>query len=227
MNKTILKAFLALLLTSISLNAENLILKRDMRMACDVFNSFNINNVVWNDIQKETLIRGFEKEILSYQLGESDYSLNQDEMIYAQQKMNLYLVSLKSLGFWEAIYFSKEISNEEKEILVSLYTSAVLFTTPAEFVSNVRNVLDSFNKLGGTKIGNYTKFRSIVSGSEFISRILKYKGNGNIKSSDFQSFIEKVVLGDHEGALEILTNKEKIFIKSYLKLNQECKKVQL
>ena len=94
---------------------------------------YELKNVVWLDNStnsafggKEMGIRVSEKEIIPIRFGESNLSLNQGGVLYAQQQMALYLVSLKSLQFWENIlkeyglkYYIIEESNLNKRIDIS------------------------------------------------------------------------------------------------------------
>ena len=75
------------------------------------------------------------------------------------------------------------------------------------------------------KQSGYTNFRAVVSGYYFLEKILTNKANTNIKSADFQTFIENIVLGRHEEAVNLLLDKNGVFVKSYSSLNQKCEGV--
>ena len=207
------------------LNAENLLLKRDLSIACELLKKYELKNVVWagNDefTLKELGIRTSEKEIIPIRFGESKLSLNQGGVLYAQQQMALYLVSLKSLQFWENILTTKNFSDESKKLLVDLYAASFLLDeNPKFFIQNVRESLKA------TKTqSNYTNFRTIVSGYYFLEKILTNKANSNVKSADFQTFIENIVLGRHEDAINLLLDKNGVFVKSYSSLNEKCEGV--
>ena len=210
------------------LNAENLLLKRDLSIACDLLKKYELKNVVWLDNgtnstfgSKEMNIRKIEQEIIPIRFGESNLSLNQGGVLYAQQQMALYLVSLKSLQFWENILTTKNFSDESKKLLVDLYVAAFLLDeNPKFFIQNVRESLKATKKQS-----NYTNFRTIVSGYYFLEKILTNKANSNVKSADFQTFIENIVLGRYDDAINLLLDKNGVFVKSYSSLNEKCEGV--
>lgn len=210
------------------LNAENLLLKRDLSIACDLLKKYELKNVVWLDNGtnstfggKEMGIRVSEKEIIPMRFGESNLSLNQGGVLYAQQQMALYLVSLKSLQFWENILTTKNFSDESKKLLVDLYVAAFLLDeNPKFFIQNLRESLSATKRQS-----SYTNFRTIVSGYYFLEKILTNKANSNVKSADFQTFIENIVLGRHEDAINLLLDKNGVFVKSYSSLNEKCEGV--
>lgn len=116
------------------LNAENLIIKRDFGIVCSLLKNYDLKNVVWIDSStnssfssKEIGIRTFEEEIIPIRFGESNLSLKQGGVLYAQQQTSLFLVSLKSLYFWENLLITKSFSDEEKKLLVDLYVAGFLF----------------------------------------------------------------------------------------------------
>ncbi|MCG3707298.1 hypothetical protein L5F43_12525 [Aliarcobacter butzleri] len=210
------------------LNAENLLIKRDFGIACSLLKNYDLKNVVWIDSStnssfssKEIGIRTFEEEIIPLRFGESNLSLKQGGVLYAQQQTSLFLVSLKSLYFWENLLITKSFSDEEKKLLVDLYVAGFLFDeNPKIFFQNVRESLKA------TKTqSNYTNFRTIVSGIYFLERILTNKTNTNIKSNDFKTFIENIILGNHNEAIKLLLDKDGIFVKSYNELNLKCEEV--
>ena len=210
------------------LNAENLLLKRDLSIACELLKKYELKNVVWRDNStnssfngKEMGIRVSEKEIIPIRFGESNLSLNQGGVLYAQQQMALYLVSLKSLQFWENILTTKNFSDESKKLLVDLYVSAFLLDeNPKFFIQNLRESLSATKRQS-----SYTNFRTIVSGYYFLEKILTNKANANVKSADFQTFIENIVLGRYDDAINLLLDKNGVFIKSYSSLNEKCEGV--
>lgn len=207
------------------LNAENLLLKRDLAMACGLLKKYSLSNVVWagnaDFTLKEQSIRRIEQEIIPIRFGESNLSLNQGGVLYAQQQTNLFLVSLKSLQFWEIILETNKFSQEQKQLLVELYVAGFFFeNNPKTFINNLRESLSATKKQSG-----YTNFRSVVSGYYFLEKILTNKANTNIKSADFQTFIENIVLGRHEDAINLLLDKNGVFVKSYSSLNQKCEGV--
>ena len=210
------------------LNAENLLLKRDLSIACDLLKKYELKNVVWLDNGtnstfggKEMGIRVSEKEIIPMRFGESNLSLNQGGVLYAQQQMALYLVSLKSLQFWENILTTKNFSDESKKLLVDLYVAAFLLDeNPKFFIQNLRESLSATKRQS-----SYTNFRTIVSGYYFLEKILTNKANVNVKSADFQTFIENIVLGRYEAAINLLLDKNGVFVKSYSSLNEKCEGV--
>ncbi len=210
------------------LNAENLLLKRDLSIACELLKNYDLKNVVWIDNgtnstfgTKEMNIRRMEKEIIPIRFGESNLSLNQGGVLYAQQQMALYLVSLKSLQFWENILTTKNFSDESKKLLVDLYVAAFLLDeNPKFFIQNLRESLSATKRQS-----SYTNFRTIVSGYYFLEKILTNKANSNVKSADFQTFIENIVLGRHEDAINLLLDKNGVFVKSYSSLNEKCEGV--
>ena len=94
-------------------------IKRDFGIACSLLKNYDLKNVVWIDSStnssfgaKELGITTSEKEIIPIRFGESNLSLNQGGVLYAQQQTNLYLVSLKSLQFWEKIWRSDKFSDK-------------------------------------------------------------------------------------------------------------------
>ena len=210
------------------LNAENLLLKRDLSIACDLLKKYELKNVVWLDNGtnstfggKEMGIRVSEKEIIPMRFGESNLSLNQGGVLYAQQQMALYLVSLKSLQFWENILTTKNFSDESKKLLVDLYVAAFLLDeNPKFFIQNLRESLSATKRQS-----SYTNFRTIVSGYYFLEKILTNKANANVKSADFQTFIENIVLGRYDDAINLLLDKNGVFVKSYSSLNEKCEGV--
>ena len=210
------------------LNAENLLLKRDLSIACELLKNYDLKNVVWLDGgtnstfgSKEMNIRKIEQEIIPIRFGESNLSLNQGGVLYAQQQMALYLVSLKSLQFWENILTTKNFSDESKKLLVDLYVAAFLLDeNPKFFIQNLRESLSATKRQS-----SYTNFRTIVSGYYFLEKILTNKANSNVKSADFQTFIENIVLGRHEDAINLLLDKNGVFVKSYSSLNEKCEGV--
>ena len=210
------------------LNAENLLLKRDLSIACELLKKYELKNVVWLDNstnsafgEKEMGIRVSEKEIIPIRFGESNLSLNQGGVLYAQQQMALDLVSLKSLQFWENILTTKNFSDESKKLLVDLYVAAFLLDeNPKFFIQNLRESLSATKRQS-----SYTNFRTIVSGYYFLEKILTNKANSNVKSADFQTFIENIVLGRHEDAINLLLDKNGVFVKSYSSLNEKCEGV--
>ncbi len=210
------------------LNAENLLLKRDLSIACELLKNYDLKNVVWLDNgtnstfgTKEMNIRKIEKEMIPIRFGESNLSLNQGGVLYAQQQMALYLVSLKSLQFWENILTTKNFSDESKKLLVDLYVAAFLLDeNPKFFIQNLRESLSATKRQS-----SYTNFRTIVSGYYFLEKILTNKANSNVKSADFQTFIENIVLGRHEDAINLLLDKNGVFVKSYSSLNEKCEGV--
>ena len=210
------------------LNAENLLLKRDLSIACDLLKKYELKNVVWLDNgtnstfgSKEMNIRDSEKEIIPMRFGESNLSLNQGGVLYAQQQMALYLVSLKSLQFWENILTTKNFSDESKKLLVDLYVAAFLLDeNPKFFIQNLRESLSATKRQS-----SYTNFRTIVSGYYFLEKILTNKANSNVKSADFQTFIENIVLGRYDDAINLLLDKNGVFVKSYSSLNEKCEGV--
>ena len=210
------------------LNAENLLLKRDLSIACDLLKKYELKNVVWLDNGtnstfggKEMGIRVSEKEIIPMRFGESNLSLNQGGVLYAQQQMALYLVSLKSLQFWENILTTKNFSDESKKLLVDLYVAAFLLDeNPKFFIQNLRESLSATKRQS-----SYTNFRTIVSGYYFLEKILTNKANPNVKSADFQTFIENIVLGRYDDAINLLLDKNGVFVKSYSSLNKKCEGV--
>ena len=210
------------------LNAENLLLKRDLSIACELLKNYYLKNVVWIDNgtkttfgTKEMNIRRLEQEMIPIRFGESKLSLNQGGVLYAQQQTSLYLVSLKSLQFWENLLITKNFSDEAKKLLVDLYVAGFFFeNNPKTFINNLRESLKA------TKTqSNYTNFRTIVSGYYFLEKILTNKANANVKSSDFQTFIENIVLGRYEDAIDLLLDKNGVFVKSYSSLNEKCEGV--
>ena len=210
------------------LNAENLLLKRDLSIACDLLKKYELKNVVWLDNgtnstfgSKEMNIRKIEQEIIPIRFGESNLSLNQGGVLYAQQQMALYLVSLKSLQFWENILTTKNFSDESKKLLVDLYVAAFLLDeNPKFFIQNLRESLSATKRQS-----SYTNFRTIVSGYYFLEKILTNKANSNVKSADFQTFIENIVLGRYDDAINLLLDKNGVFVKSYSSLNEKCEGV--
>ena len=210
------------------LNAENLLLKRDLSIACELLKKYELKNVVWLDNGtnstfggKEMGIRVSEKEIIPMRFGESNLSLNQGGVLYAQQQMALYLVSLKSLQFWENILTTKNFSDESKKLLVDLYVAAFLLDeNPKFFIQNLRESLSATKRQS-----SYTNFRTIVSGYYFLEKILTNKANSNVKSADFQTFIENIVLGRYDDAINLLLDKNGVFVKSYSSLNEKCEGV--
>ena len=210
------------------LNAENLLLKRDLSIACELLKNYDLKNVVWLDGgtnstfgSKEMNIRKIEQEIIPIRFGESNLSLNQGGVLYAQQQTSLYLVSLKSLQFWENILTTKNFSDESKKLLVDLYVAAFLLDeNPKFFIQNLRESLSATKRQS-----SYTNFRTIVSGYYFLEKILTNKANSNVKSADFQTFIENIVLGRHEDAINLLLDKNGVFVKSYSSLNEKCEGV--
>ena len=210
------------------LNAENLLLKRDLSIACDLLKKYELKNVVWLDNgtnstfgSKEMNIRKIEQEIIPIRFGESNLSLNQGGVLYAQQQMALYLVSLKSLQFWENILTTKNFSDESKKLLVDLYVAAFLLDeNPKFFIQNLRESLSATKRQS-----SYTNFRTIVSGYYFLEKILTNKANANVKSADFQTFIENIVLGRYDDAINLLLDKNGVFVKSYSSLNEKCEGV--
>jgi hypothetical protein len=210
------------------LNAENLLLKRDLSIACELLKNYDLKNVVWLDNgtnstfgTKEMNIRKIEQEMIPIRFGESNLSLNQGGVLYAHQQTNLFLVSLKSLQFWEIILKTNNFSQEQKQLLVDLYIAGFLFeNNPKAFIKNLRESLSATKKQS-----EYTNFRTVVSGYYFLEKILTNKANTNIKSADFQTFIENIVLGRHEDAIDLLLDKNGVFVKSYSSLNQKCEGV--
>mgnify|MGYP006323998663 FL=1 len=210
------------------LNAENLLLKRDLSIACELLKNYDLKNVVWIDNgtnstfgTKEMNIRRSEKEFIPIRFGESNLSLNQGGVLYAQQQTSLYLVSLKSLQFWENLLITKNFSDESKKLLVDLYVAAFLLDeNPKFFIQNLRESLSATKRQS-----SYTNFRTIVSGYYFLEKILTNKANSNVKSADFQTFIENIVLGRHEDAINLLLDKNGVFVKSYSSLNEKCEGV--
>ena len=210
------------------LNAENLLLKRDLSIACELLKNYDLKNVVWLDGgtnstfgSKEMNIRKIEQEIIPIRFGESNLSLNQGGVLYAQQQTSLYLVSLKSLQFWENILTTKNFSDESKKLLVDLYVAAFLLDeNPKFFIQNLRESLSATKRQS-----SYTNFRTIVSGYYFLEKILTNKANSNVKSADFQTFIENIVLGRYDDAINLLLDKNGVFVKSYSSLNQKCEGV--
>ncbi len=210
------------------LNAENLLLKRDLSIACELLKNYDLKNVVWLDNgtnstfgTKEMNIRKIEQEMIPIRFGESNLSLNQGGVLYAQQQTSLYLVSLKSLQFWENILTTKNFSDESKKLLVDLYVAAFLLDeNPKFFIQNLRESLSATKRQS-----SYTNFRTIVSGYYFLEKILTNKANSNVKSADFQTFIENIVLGRHEDAINLLLDKNGVFVKSYSSLNVKCEGV--
>lgn len=210
------------------LNAENLLIKRDFGIACSLLKNYDLKNVVWIDSStnssfgaKELGITTSEKEIIPIRFGESNLSLNQGGVLYAQQQTNLYLVSLKSLQFWEKIWRSDKFSDKEKQLLVDLYVSGFMYEdNPKKLFENIRESLKATKKQQ-----SYTNFRTIVSGIYFLERILTNKTNTNIKSNDFKTFIENIILGNHNEAIKLLLDKDGIFVKSYNELNLKCEEV--
>ena len=91
---------------------------------------------------------------------------------------------------------------------------------PKKLFENIRESLKATKKQQ-----SYTNFRTIVSGIYFLERILTNKTNTNIKSNDFKTFIENIILGNHNEAIKLLLDKDGIFVKSYNELNLKCEEV--
>jgi ribosomal protein S20 len=56
-------------------------------------------------------------------------------------------------------------------------------------------------------------------------KTLTNKANSNVKSADFQTFIENIVLGRYDDAVNLLLDKNGVFVKSYSSLNEKCEGV--
>ena len=102
-----------------------------------------------------------------------------------------------------------------------MYVSGFLLDeNPKIFLQNIR---ESFT--AKKNYPQYTKFRTIVSGYYFLEKILTNKANANVKSADFQTFIENIVLGRYDDAINLLLDKNGVFVKSYSSLNEKCEGV--